>query len=78
MMPEAIRQTFQDWSRPTRRGALPAPLSNLCVGLKCGGSDGFSGISANPAIGHTSDLLARLGAEQFFPNSLSCAGSSRI
>jgi altronate hydrolase len=33
----------------------------LCVGLKCGGSDGFSGISANPAIGHTSDLLAALG-----------------
>jgi len=31
------------------------------VGLKCGGSDGFSGISANPAIGHTADLLAALG-----------------
>jgi altronate hydrolase len=29
--------------------------------LECGGSDGFSGISANPAIGHTSDLLAALG-----------------
>jgi altronate hydrolase len=31
------------------------------VGLKCGGSDGFSGLSANPAIGHTADLLAALG-----------------
>jgi altronate hydrolase len=31
------------------------------LGLKCGGSDGFSGLSANPAIGHTSDLLAALG-----------------
>jgi len=31
------------------------------VGLKCGGSDGFSGISANPAIGHTSDLVVALG-----------------
>jgi altronate hydrolase len=39
----------------------PAPLSRLCVGLKCGGSDGFSGISANPAIGHTADILAALG-----------------
>jgi len=39
----------------------PAPLSKLCVGLKCGGSDGFSGLSANPAIGHTSDMLAALG-----------------
>jgi len=38
-----------------------AGLSHLCVGLKCGGSDGFSGISANPAIGHTADLLAALG-----------------
>ncbi len=37
------------------------PLGELCVGLKCGGSDGFSGISANPAIGHTADLLAALG-----------------
>jgi altronate hydrolase len=39
----------------------PAGLSHLCVGLKCGGSDGFSGISANPAIGHTADLLAAIG-----------------
>ena len=36
-------------------------MSKLVVGLKCGGSDGFSGISANPAIGHTSDLLVALG-----------------
>jgi altronate hydrolase len=39
----------------------PAPLSKLVVGLECGGSDGFSGISANPSIGHTSDLIAALG-----------------
>jgi altronate hydrolase len=39
----------------------PAPLSKLCIGLECGGSDGFSGISANPAIGYTSDLLVALG-----------------
>jgi altronate hydrolase len=37
------------------------PLSGLCVGLKCGGSDGFSGLSANPAIGHASDILVALG-----------------
>jgi altronate hydrolase len=36
-------------------------LSKLCIGLECGGSDGFSGISANPAIGYTSDLLVALG-----------------
>jgi altronate hydrolase len=39
----------------------PAELAQLCLGLKCGGSDGFSGLSANPAIGHTSDLLVALG-----------------
>jgi len=39
----------------------PAPLSKLCIGLECGGSDGFSGISANPALGYVSDLLVSLG-----------------
>ncbi len=41
----------------------PAPLSKLVIGLECGGSDGFSGISANPAIGHTSDLVVALGGK---------------
>jgi altronate hydrolase len=43
------------------RRARPAPLSDLFLGVECGGSDGFSGISANPAIGQASDLLAALG-----------------
>ena len=62
MMSEAIRKTFAglvETDENSRR--TKAPLSRLCVGLKCGGSDGFSGISANPAIGHTSDILAALG-----------------
>jgi len=41
----------------------PASLSQLTLGLKCGGSDGFSGLSANPAIGHTADLVAALGGK---------------
>lgn len=41
----------------------PAPLSHLVVGLECGGSDGFSGISANPAVGHASDLIVALGGK---------------
>ena len=36
-------------------------MSKLCIWLECGGSDGFRVISANPAIGHTSDLLVALG-----------------
>ena len=61
MMSEAIRQTFLGLVEANKAQRTPAPLSELCVGLKCGGSDGFSGISANPAIGHAADLLAGLG-----------------
>jgi len=61
MMRDAISQTFLGLVEANKAQRAPAPLAKLCVGLKCGGSDGFSGISANPAIGHTSDLLAALG-----------------
>ena len=62
MMTDAIQQTFLGLAEANKAQRATAPLSKLCVGLKCGGSDGFSGISANPAIGHTSDVLAALGA----------------
>ena len=62
MLSQAIQQTFEGFIEADQAERSPAPLSNLCVGLKCGGSDGFSGLSANPAIGHTSDLLVGLGA----------------
>lgn len=39
----------------------PVPVSKLVLGLNCGGSDSFSGITANPALGHCSDLLAGYG-----------------
>ena len=42
-------------------GREPAPLSELTVALQCGGSDGYSGVSANPALGAASDLLVRHG-----------------
>jgi altronate hydrolase len=61
LMNAAIRDTFAGFVEANRAERAPAPLSALSVGLKCGGSDGFSGISANPAIGHTSDLLSALG-----------------
>lgn len=60
-MLEAIRQTFLGLMQANECRRTSAPLSDLCLGLKCGGSDGFSGLSANPAIGHTSDLLVALG-----------------
>jgi altronate hydrolase len=39
----------------------PAPISELSMGVKCGGSDGFSGLSANPALGRAADELVRQG-----------------
>jgi altronate hydrolase len=58
---EAIKQTFAGVILANQQQRQPAPLSKLCIGLECGGSDGFSGISANPAIGYTSDLLVAMG-----------------
>ena len=61
MLSEAIQKTFLGLIEANKCTRKPASLSRLCVGLKCGGSDGFSGISANPAIGHASDLIVALG-----------------
>jgi len=63
MLSQAIRQTFLALVEANKAERTPAPLSALSVGLKCGGSDGFSGISANPAIGHVADVLAALGGK---------------
>ena len=61
MLNEVILQTFKGLVEINQQTRQPAPLSALRVGVKCGGSDGFSGISANPAIGHTADLVVGLG-----------------
>jgi altronate hydrolase len=61
MLSEAIRETFLGLIEADNVSRRPAPLSHLSMALKCGGSDGFSGISANPAIGHAADLLVASG-----------------
>ena len=63
LIAEAIRKTFEGLVQINRQERQPATLDKLCVGVKCGGSDGFSGISANPAVGYCSDLLVGLGAK---------------
>ncbi|MGB2632583.1 MAG: UxaA family hydrolase [Candidatus Acidiferrum sp.] len=63
MLSEAIRKTFLGLIEIDKCRRAPAPLRNLAVGLKCGGSDGFSGISANPSIGRVSDLVVALGGK---------------
>ncbi len=63
MISQAIRETFLGLAEADKAVRQPAPLSKLTLGLKCGGSDGFSGLSANPAIGHTADLVSALGGK---------------
>lgn len=57
----AIKRTFIGLIEANKVKRIPVPLSKLVLGLECGGSDGFSGITANPALGHTSDLIVALG-----------------
>ncbi|AUP80486.1 UxaA family hydrolase [Flavivirga eckloniae] len=61
LIEEAVKHTFLGLIEANKITRQPAPLSKLVLGLECGGSDGFSGISANPALGYASDLLVALG-----------------
>ncbi len=61
LISDCIRKTFLGLVEANKLSRTTAPLSSLTIGLKCGGSDGFSGISANPAIGHLADLVNTLG-----------------
>jgi len=60
---QAISKTFTGLVEINNIHRKPAPLSELCIGVKCGGSDGFSGISANPAVGYAADLLVAIGGK---------------
>src|SRR5690606_8532795 len=61
LMHNVLRSTFAGLIEANRVTRRPAGLDKLCVGLECGGSDGFSGISANPVLGWVSDMLVTLG-----------------
>jgi altronate hydrolase len=63
MLPKAIRETFLALIKANEAVRTPAPLCKLTVGLKCGGSDGFSGITANPVLGYVSDRISALGGK---------------
>jgi altronate hydrolase len=63
LMSQAVKETFLGLVEINKLERQPAPISALTVGLKCGGSDGFSGISANPVVGHLSDLVVSLGGK---------------
>ncbi|MEO1857021.1 MAG: altronate dehydratase family protein [Rubritalea sp.] len=64
LLEDCIRATFDGLvAADAKSKREPAPLSKLTIGLECGGSDGFSGLSANPAIGHVSDCMTLLGGK---------------
>ena len=57
---KALKATFAGLIQANTMRRQPADLDKLCIGLECGGSDGFSGISANPVLGYLSDMLVSL------------------
>jgi altronate hydrolase len=63
LLEAAIRQTFLNLIEANKVERQPAALDKLCLGVECGGSDGFSGISANPTVGKASDRLIALGGK---------------
>ena len=63
LISKAIKQTFKGMIEADKIKRKPAPLSKLTIGLECGGSDGFSGISANPTVGYCADLVSALGGK---------------
>jgi altronate hydrolase/galactarate dehydratase len=56
----------------------PAPVSKLTIGLQCGGSDGYSGITANPALGVASDMLVRMGGTTILSETPEIYGAEHL
>ncbi|MDP1686166.1 UxaA family hydrolase, partial [Hydrogenophaga sp.] len=66
MVDSIVRQAEEHLERLNARRRVTVPASELVVGVQCGGSDAFSGVTANPAVGFCTDLLVRAGASVMF------------
>ena len=66
MVDSIMRQAEEHLERLNARRRETVPASELVVGVQCGGSDAFSGVTANPAVGFCTDLLVRAGATVMF------------
>jgi galactarate dehydratase len=66
MIDSIMKTAEQHLSRLNQRRRETVPASELVVGVQCGGSDAFSGVTANPAVGYCTDLLVRAGASVMF------------
>ena len=63
LLKRVIKETFDALKTANTQKRQAAPLSKLTIGLECGGSDGFSGITANPTLGVVTDLISALGGK---------------
>jgi altronate hydrolase len=70
-----IRELLPDANRVTRQ---TVPARHLVLGLQCGGSDGYSGISANPALGAAVDLLVRHGGAAILSETPEIYGAEHL
>ncbi len=66
MIDSVMAQATKHLERLNARRRETVPASELVVGVQCGGSDAFSGVTANPAVGFCTDLLVRAGASVMF------------
>ena len=69
-----ISQSFEEIQKANEIKRTPSPLSKLTIGLECGGSDGFSGLTANPTLGQVSDILSALGGKTILAEFPELAG----
>lgn len=68
-----------DWLPDVGRvGRAPVPVGRLRLGLKCGGSDAYSGITANPSLGAAADLLVRLGGTAILAETPEIYGAEHL
>ncbi len=72
---EALKEMAVEANKVTRQ---PAGLEHLMVGMQCGGSDGYSGITANPALGYASDLLVAHGGTTILSETPEIYGAEHL
>ncbi|MEO8025865.1 MAG: altronate dehydratase family protein [Bryobacteraceae bacterium] len=74
----ARREIAKMIDRASAEERVDSPASKIILGLNCGGSDSFSGITANPALGYCSDLLARIGAAAVLAETTEIFGAEHL
>ncbi len=74
----ARREIARFLEQAAQEQRTPAPASKIVLGLNCGGSDSFSGITANPALGHCSDRLAAVGGTPVLAETTEIFGAEHL